>query len=253
MSPENIARFRDWVEPAHPGLIEHYEDLLAIYTLLRKGFQEKIDTTFDAISRRIGFVVTTTLPAVLEVGAGGVVRSFGLSGEHLKGTLFEEGFKPVLAVREPIPGAQGQKYVRAGTYHLYLIWYEALRLRLNRDWVEPAHLRPGSWLEQVRKLRAETLKKVEVEQRIRIDHDIPEPAHWFDPGILLEVDDIVNVTVLDEVYPDLHLAERVAFSRKEYPGRIRPEVMEPAHIGPEVMEPAHPPVVKPKTTPKKTG
>jgi hypothetical protein len=246
MGNQSFSRIRDWVEPAHPGLLEHYEDLMAIYTHLRQGWQTKIDATFDAVSRKIGYVVTTTLPAEIEVGAGGVVRSFALSGEHLKGTLFEENFKALMTMREPLSGAPGQKFVRAGTYHIYLIWYDALRLRLRRDWVEPAHLRPGAWLEQIRKLRIEALKKVEVEKHIIVDPDIPEPAHWFDPGTLMEIDDIVIISVLDEVYPDLRLADRVAYS-KELIRRIRPEVMEPAHFRPEVMEPAHvPPVVTPK-------
>jgi hypothetical protein len=209
MNQESFSRIRDWVEPAHPGVIEHYEDLLAIYKLIRQSLQEKIDASFDQVSRNIGFVVTTTLPAMLEVAADGKVKSFALTGAHLKGTIFETHFKDTLSLPGPIPGAPGNKFVRPGSYYLYLVWFDALRLRLRRDWMEPAHFRVGQIAEQLQQAR-----QVRPEQRMLVDREVTEPAHWFDRGTILEVDDILIISVLDEVYPELHLAEQVAGFRQ---------------------------------------
>jgi hypothetical protein len=72
------------------------------------------------------------------------------------------------------------------------------------------------------------------------------------------VDEKVLISVIDEVYPEFRLADRIAATRQML-RQVQPEVMEPAHlrpsfgagmalreiaqllrrVNPEVMEPAH--------------
>ena len=59
--------------------------------------------------------------------------------------------------------------------------------------------------------------------------EVREPAHWFDPGVLIAIEDAVVISAIDEVYPELRLAERIAADRLAI-RRIRPEIMEPAHF-----------------------
>lgn len=75
MEEKVFARIRDWVEPAHPAVVRLYDDLITIYARIREKYQSEIDTAFDRISRQIGFVVTTTVPVVLEVGDEGDRKS----------------------------------------------------------------------------------------------------------------------------------------------------------------------------------
>ena len=72
MDEKKAAIIRDWVEPAHPMVVRFYDDLLAIYRRIRDKFQQRIDETFDATSRTIGFLVTTTLPLTLEIDKKGI-------------------------------------------------------------------------------------------------------------------------------------------------------------------------------------
>src|ERR1035437_2262567 len=136
---ENLAerniRLRDWMEPAHPTIIKFYEDLLTIYKLIRQNYQTSIDKAFDNVSRKIGFVVTTTIPVVIEVAEGGKVQNIMIGAEHLQGTLFES---------ELITNTLGKLKestlkVSPGKSSLYVIWFDALRLKLKTDWMEPAH------------------------------------------------------------------------------------------------------------------
>lgn len=213
---ENVFRnLRDWTEPAHPGVIRLYDELIQIYREMREQ-QKKIDAAFDRVAAQIGFVVTTTLPVRVEIGEGGVVKSAHLDGEALRGTLFEKEVAPFVA------GLKERKFtgVPAGTFRFYLIWYDALRLKLRRDWMEPAHVLQGllsSFVGQT------------VTQTALVRPEVREPAHWFDPGVALAIEDAVVISAIDEVYPELHLAERIAADRLAI-RRIRPEVMEPAHF-----------------------
>ena len=64
---ENVFRnLRDWTEPAHPGVIRLYDELIQIYREMRKQ-QEEIDAAFDRVASQIGFVVTTTVPVRIEI------------------------------------------------------------------------------------------------------------------------------------------------------------------------------------------
>lgn len=240
MDEKAFARIRDWVEPAHPAIVKQFEDLVSIYRVIREKFQERIDKAFDRASREIGFVVTTTLPVTLEVAGKGKPVQWKVS-EQLKGSLFEKAI--LEAVGEPHPDPW--KAVSPGTYKLYLVWYDALKLKLRKDWLEPAHF-----------LRPDILERIT--DVVRVRPEVQEPAHWFHPAVTIPVEDQVLISVIDEVYPELRLAERVSLTRQLL-RRIRPDVMEPAHfrldpraelvlreiaqllrrVRPDVMEPAH--------------
>lgn len=250
MEERTFARLRDWVEPAHPAVIQLYGDLINIYTLIRSQYQQDIDRAFDQISRHIGFVVTTTVPAVMNVGDDGEITYFGMGAEHLRGTIFDKVFSETLS---PLVGSRPdmEPWVSSGTYKLYLLWYDALKLKLRTDWMEPAHVFKGSLTAGIRAESLPTAAKVRPE--------VMEPAHWFDPGRAIAAEDAALIAVIDEVYPELRLADRVATVRDYARKQVRPEVMEPAHyrlaeaeklrlaeaerlqrpVRPEVMEPAH--------------
>lgn len=208
----------DWspVEPAHPAVVKLHDDLVGIYTHLREKYQKEIDDAFDRVSRQIGFVVTTAVPVVLEVNKEGVVKSVNMGADHLKGTLFERELSTVLGkLDDPIPIPK----VAAGTYRLYLLWFDAIKLRLRTDWMEPAHF-----------LKERLVAGIRPELAARVRPEVREPAHWFDPGIAIAVEEAVLIEALDEVYPELRLVERIAASRAALRRQLRPEVKEPAHF-----------------------
>jgi len=209
MAERNFASLRDFVEPAHPGVVQFLGDLVSIYTVIRDQFQTQIDQAFDRASRQIGFVVTTTLPVVLEFAEGSKLRGIKMGAEHLMDTIFDRELSAVFANNpDPVPWKVG-----AGSYQLYLLWHAALRLKLGTAWLEPAHP-PHSQLE-ARQVQAG-----------RVPPEVLEPAHWFDAGVAIAASDRILIEAIDTVYPDLRLAERVALTRK----LVRPEVMEPAHF-----------------------
>lgn len=226
MDEKVFARIRDWVEPAHPAVVKQFEDLILIYRALRERFQEPIDQAFDRVSREIGFVVTTTIPAVLEIPKEGQEVRWSVS-EALKGSMFEKALTEVLKP-DPAPW----KGVSAGSYRLYILWHDALRLKLRKDWLEPAHFLRPDILRQ-----ATTATAASAAAQVR--WEVQEPAHWFHPAATIPIEDQIVIAAIDEVYGDLRLAERIAQTRLML-RCVRPEVMEPAHIRPEVMEPAHP-------------
>lgn len=211
------------MEPAHPMVIDLHESLVAIYKVIREKSQPKIDATFDEISRQIGFVVTTTVPVQIEIGDGGKIKGAEVPG-GLKGTLFEKIAGAVGS--DSVPGK-----ITPGKYPIYLIWYPALKLKLRTDFMEPAHLAPG------------------VREPAHFAPGVREPAHWFDAGSAIAGEEAVLIHAIDEVYPELRLAERVSAARQASRGFgpgvrepahfFAPGVREPAHLGPGVREPAH--------------
>jgi hypothetical protein len=212
MADEKFISLRHWVEPAHPGIIKMHDDLVAILTQIRDRYQNTIDKAFDQISRQIGFVVTTTLPVTLEVAEGGKICNVQMGAENLRGTIFEKGFMEVLKpfAGEQIPSAA------AGTYRLQLIWLAALKLRLPCDWCEPAHLFG--------------LDKMRLASTISLfDYGPIEPAQWFDPGLLVSVEDAVLIHALDQVYPQLRLIDRIGQIRAAARTKVGPHIPEPAH------------------------
>jgi hypothetical protein len=222
-------------EPAHPATFKLHDDLVKIYRIIRESYQDAINASFDRLSRQIGFVVTTTLPVTLKVAdeEGRV----SLASENLRGTLFENAFQEVL---NDLP-QKVQGKVAAGDYKLYVIWYDALKLKLHKDWMEPAH-----WLEPAH--LAQGLAEAQIPRR----PGPIEPAHWFDPGFRLELEESLVISAIDEVYPELRLADRVRAARQApLGGAVSPGIREPAHfrqllersraveLSPGIREPAH--------------
>ncbi len=215
MSESVFFKLQDHREPAHPGVIRLYDELIQIYRQMREQ-QKEIDAAFDRVASQIGFVVTTTLPVRIEIGEDGGVKGAQLDGASLRGTLFEKELGPFVA------RLKDRKFrgVPAGSFRFYVIWYDALRLKLRRDWIEPAHVLQGilnSFVAQETEFAA-------------VRPEVREPAHWFDPGVAIAIEDAVVISAIDEVYPELRLTERIAADRLA----IR-------RIGPGVREPAHPP------------
>jgi hypothetical protein len=214
MSESVLRNLRDWTEPPHPGAVRLFDELIQIYREMRQQ-QDAIDAAFDRVASQIGFVVTSTLPIRVEVHEDGSVKSAHLDGAALRGTLFEKEFAPF------VERLRGKKFtgVPAGTFRFYLIWYDALKLKLRRDWMEPPHVLQGL----LNSLVGQT-----VVQSAVVRPEVKEPPHWFDPGVAIAIEDAVVISAIDEVYPELRLAERIAADRLAI-RRIRPEVMEPPH------------------------
>jgi hypothetical protein len=64
----------------------------------------------------------------------------------------------------------------AGTYTLNLLWFDALKLKLRTDWMEPVHYLAG--------ISAESIgPQVAVKSVATNIYSWREPAHWFDPRI----------------------------------------------------------------------
>jgi hypothetical protein len=198
-------------------MIRLYDDLLQVYRAMRER-QKDIDAAFDRVAQMIGFVVTTTLPVRVEISERGKVASVAFDSEALRGTIFEKELSPFLKELTEQPFADVPK----GTYRFYLIWYNALRIKLRRDWLEPAHVLKavvGSLISPAAVAAGSAIVKPEVR----------EPAHWFDPGIAIAIEDALVISAIDEVYPQLKLADRIAADRLAI-RKIRPEVMEPPHF-----------------------
>jgi hypothetical protein len=233
-------RNRDWVEPAHPAVVQQVGDLIGLYRLIRDQFQERIDDAFDSASRQIGFVVTTTLPAVIQLGQKGETRVVAFRAKNLVGTIFEREFAQVF---KELPERLVEAKVKPGDYNFLVLWYEALKLKLKADWMEPAHFQTSG-------ISPEVLSEL----TLRVPPEVQEPAHWFDSGISLAREEEVLISAIDEVYPELKLADRIAAGRQETRFRA-PGIREPAHyrqlleeivqaaspakLPPGIREPAH--------------
>lgn len=208
---------RDWVEPAHPVLVQRYGDLVDIYRFIKDSIQPKVDSIFDLVSQQIGFVVTTTLPVKFQIAEGGKIDRVEFAAKNLQGTLFEKEFVPLF--KEIASKKVGK--VAAGSYKLFLIWHEALKLKLKTDWMEPAHFRANP--------RIPVQAQVSEELANQLNPGIREPAHWFDAGFALDREEELLISAIDEVYVDLKLANRVAVSRRESLQFV-PGIREPAHF-----------------------
>ena len=193
----------DWIEPAHDSRIR-YKEYVTIASLIKEKYQVQIDKAFDEVARKIGFVVRTTIPVVVDVNAKGAIQSVSVGSEDLRGTLFES------EVVDSLNGLQGRNIsVTPGQYMLYILWFDALRLKLKKDWMEPAHLSIAN------------SKLIDGLQAVKYNQVIPgirEPVHWFDSRVALQSEDAMLISVLDEVYPELNLAARVSAIREQ--GRV---------------------------------
>ena len=202
MTYEKFVNIRDWVEPAHPGILKVREDLVSIYKHIKDGYQKTIDETFDKISRDIGFIVVSALAAEIETAAGGVIID-GRLADEMRGTIFDRGMAPIFKKMKSakISGVSPQ------VYKIYVFWHEALKLKLSAAALDPqAAVHPK-------------LKKFP-----------QEPVHWFDAGTLLPIEEVMSIMAIDQVYPDLQLMNRVDVVRQASRKPMRWEVMEPAHL-----------------------
>jgi len=219
MAQQTFGKIRDWVEPAHPAIVKLHEELILIYKAVRDCAQSSINEVFDNISRRVGYVVATSLPVVLEFDRKGLVKNVAMGAEHLRGTLFDEGMQEAL---KPLQKSAIEG-IASGNYRILVIWSDALKLKLYKDWMEPAHA------------IGRAIKEVDVRrvgpQEIAVADEVREPAHWFDPGIAIELEEAVMISAIDEVFPELRLAERISVHRTAGRKFVVPsEVEEPAHF-----------------------
>lgn len=184
---EPAAPFRPLAEPTHPAHVRIFRDLVKVYRHIRKHHQDLIDDTFDSVSKRIGYVVTVALPVSFEVGGKGTVRDLRLDDDNLRGTLFDEGIVDALS------GLTSLKDVSPGRHGIVAFWSDAVKLKLLRDWHEPAH----------------ELADVMTWYR-PIPRDPPQrtPDASLGRG-QLPAKDAMLLAAVNEVYPEFRLSERV--------------------------------------------
>ena len=235
-------------EPAHVSVIRFYDDIIAILKHIRDRGQLVIDQGFDRVSSQIGFVVATTLPVTAEIAESGKIKQLSMRGKHLEGTLFEKELLPALkrVLAEPISTGE-RASVNKGTYDFYLIWFEALKLKLGagqfRPPPEPAHFHLGAGQTLARfRPPPEPAHFHLPEDLFRLFREPassflgrfrppPEPAHWFDPGALITQEEQVVIMALDEVYPELRLVERISAFRRFSEVALNPQPLPPKAWG----------------------
>jgi hypothetical protein len=163
------------------------------------------------------------VPISLQVVDGTVKRVAINEKSPLAGTLFDKSLSKVLR------GLSGDQVPlkESGTYEIYLIWHDALKLKLRMDWVEPAH---HPFARRVDLTRLPLRRLVPERERIDVVWESHEPAHWFDPGAAIDAEEAVVISVIDEVYPDLRLIDRLMAFRRFDRRIVPPEVQEPAHF-----------------------
>lgn len=158
-----------------------------------KENQREIDCVFASAASRIDFGATTTFPVRAEVGSGGILRSLEPDGDTVGQTALAREFKPFL---EALRGRTLQG-VTPGTYHFYLIWYDAVLLGLQCDAHAPVQMLSAL----IDMITAPT-----------------QPARFQSP---LPEEDAVTISAIDASYPELRLADRLAANRTAVP-RIGP-------------------------------
>ena len=266
---KSLENLRYWVEPAHPMIVRLYDDLVSIYRNIKENYQKEIDASFDRASQQLGFVITTTVPVTLEVGENGDIKNLNISSERLKGTIFEKELsRSIEAMKRGMPavpatsagekGAAAQKLsISPGTYNFALFWYDAIRLRLRTDWMEPAqpvYMLASELMGSTRPMydQSETTRSSLTD--LSFEHQ--EPAHRLDKGRLIAMERAVLIAAIDEAYPELKLGERIGMferstskpspdpwtqamaeigsilNRYGYQGQAVPGVKEPAHMAP---------------------
>ncbi len=205
-------------ELIQPTVIRLFNSLTQVYRIMRER-QKDIDAAFDRAAAQIGFVVTSTLPVRVEIAEEGVVKGISFDGAALRGTIFEKELSGFLEEfrKKPFSG------VPAGKYRFYLIWYDALNLKLRCDWCEPAHLLQSA-------LGSIMAQRAGVTATALVPPEVHEPAHWFDPGVAIAVEDGLVIMAIDEVYPELRLADRIsagrlAIAQFAWRGRYEPNEM----------------------------
>jgi hypothetical protein len=136
MEKKNLENMSYWKEPVHPMIIKLNDDLVAIYKFIRDNYQKEIDNAFDRASQQIGFVVTTTMPVMLDVGERGTIKGISIALESMKGTALEKELSTILGLMKK---SENRLEISPGVFNIVLFWYEAVKLRLRTDWMEPVH------------------------------------------------------------------------------------------------------------------
>lgn len=219
----------DWgpVEPAHPTVVKLYDDLVAIYSYIKENFQKEIDAAFERASEGIGFVVATTIPIAFEIGEKGTIDKVSVTSEQLKGTAFDKELSRTL---NSMKSGKLTSTIAPGSYNLVLFWYDAVKLRLKTDWMEPAHTAYGlkSELMGIRDVAAETgtVRSSYVRQSSLMApaYYKPwcEPAHWHRPWY-------EPAQYYGLPYSSYEIQPVFRRTSEAQVRRLRPEPQEPAH------------------------
>jgi hypothetical protein len=194
------------IEPAHYMHVRLQEDLFNIYSTIRENIQHEIDVAFDQIARQIGSVVATSIPVRMKFDKEGIISGgVIIDNEQLQNTVFEEFLSEPLARMGKM---QFPKQIQEGEYVIYLFWFEALKLKLHTDWVEPAHYKRVTKFDQLKS--GKLMESVQSKERVFVKSEVIEPVHWFDKGILIASEEAILINVIDEVYPELNLVEKIS-------------------------------------------
>ena len=223
MENKTLENMRYCVEPVHPMAVRLYSDLVTIYKFVKDNYQKDIDAAFDRASQQIGFVVTTTVPVMLEVGEGGAVKSLVMGSESLKNTPFEKEITAVFDLKK-----KGEKKINvsAGVYNLALFWYDAVKLRLRTDWMEPA--------QPVYQLQSELMGMRQSPQSAQAMSQAIRSQHWMEP--------VHHMPWIEPVHPHTPWTEPVHHMPWMEPVHPHTPWMEPVHYPGcrPWLEPAHP-------------
>ncbi len=223
MENKKLENMRYCVEPVHPMAVKLYSDLVTIYKFVKENYQKDIDAAFDKASQQIGFVVTTTVPVMLEVGDGGAMKSLVMGSESLKDTPFE---KEITAVFDLKKKGANKIDVSAGVYNLALFWYDAVKLRLRTDWMEPA--------QPVYQLQSELMGMRQSPQSAQAMSQAIRSKHWMEP--------VHHMPWMEPVHPHTPWTEPVHHMPWMEPVHPHTPWMEPVHYPGcrPWLEPAHP-------------
>ncbi len=215
------------IEPAHPMQVKLQDYLILIYRHLRENFQAQIDNAFDKASSQIGYVITTSVPVILKFGEKGkLTDEVAIEGDKLKGTVFERALQETFA---EMGNKKFPERIAAGEYRIYVFWLDALKLKLRTDWMEPAHFG------RFDKFKYRDIAHIGGPGDITaVKPEVQEPVHWFDPGFKLSAEEMILVSVIDEVYPELRLIDKIRSIRQLALKWVKPEVMEPVHRMPNL-------------------
>lgn len=231
-----------WNEPAQAMVVEERSDLVKIYAAVREKCQANIDEAFDRVSRDVGYVVTTGIPVdiVLEEGK---VKSVRMGAENLKGTIFEREMTKALGPLsdDPYPIIKP----KSKTYRVLVFWKEALMINkvnvVDQGVIEPAQFDPSSARVMWRVLPEPAQNNLR--RPILVRKPPPEPAHMVKDilsefgGQIAPWKEQVLVSAIDEVYPELNFAQRLANSKANVAladeSELRNVRQEPVQMAPE--------------------
>lgn len=181
--------------------VKTYDYLRTLYGFFRER-QEEIDNTFDSVSQSIGLVITTTLP-IQVVLSNGKINSISIGTSQLMNTLFEQKFSTFLQTFKTLSSDQ-LSTVPDGNYSLYLIWLDALSLRIRSDFMEPVNSR-----------RSTSRSSSNFPSSFRsVPPVVEEPVHWIDVGLSIDLSETIQISAIDEIYPELKLADRIILARQ---------------------------------------